>query len=210
MNFKKVYDSIILKAQNENRVKQSSIYYEAHHIIPECMGGKGDTTQWKWHPNIILLTAKEHFVCHRLLCKIYPSEDKLIYAFWQMSNQKNQYQLLRHVPSGKAYSEARELHSKVVSKRMINRIVSEETKSRQSAKLKGMPGKNKGKKLPPASEERKRKQSEVHKVPIMHVETGIVYESRMAAAKAANVCLTTISNRIKANVYQPLKKVANV
>ena len=209
MNYKKVYDNIILKAQRENRVKQSSIYYEAHHIVPECMGGEGKTTQWKNHPNIILLTAKEHFVCHRLLCKIHPTEDKLIYAFWRMSNQKNQHQKSRHTPSGRAYSEARELYSKVVSNAMKDRIVSKETRLKRSAATKGKPGKNKGKKLPYASEERKHKQSEAHKVPIIHMETKIIYESRVAAAEAANVCLTTISNRIKAKIYQPVKKVAS-
>lgn len=209
MNYKKVYDSIILKAQMESRVKQSNVYYEAHHIVPKCMGGKGKTTQWKKHPNIVLLTAKEHFICHRLLCKIYPTEDKLIYAFWKMSNQKNQYQNSRQTPSVRAYSEARKLYSKAISNLMKDRIVSKETRLKRSAAIKGRPGKNKGKKLPLASEERKNRQSEVHKVPIIHMETGIIYESRIAAAKAANVCPTTISNRIKANVYQQVKKVAS-
>ena len=39
MNYKKVYDALIIKAQNENRIKGQGIYYETHHIIPKCYGG---------------------------------------------------------------------------------------------------------------------------------------------------------------------------
>ena len=47
---------------------------ELHHIIPRCMGGTDDPI------NLIQLTAREHFLAHYLLTKIYPSEHKLVYA----------------------------------------------------------------------------------------------------------------------------------
>jgi hypothetical protein len=82
MDYKKIYDDLISKARSENRIKNAGTYYEAHHIIPKCLGGEGTVNQWKKHPNIILLTAKEHFVAHKLLCEIYPNEPKLISAYW--------------------------------------------------------------------------------------------------------------------------------
>jgi hypothetical protein len=88
MDHQGVYNQIINKARSENRIKGYT-YYEAHHIIPKCIGGDGSINQWKSHPNIILLTAREHFICHRLLCEIYPNEPKLWYALWLMSIGKN-------------------------------------------------------------------------------------------------------------------------
>lgn len=80
MNYQKIYYQLINRAKEENRVKSKKIYYEAHHIIPRCLGGEGLTTQWKTHNNIVLLTAKEHFIAHLLLCEIYQTNSKLKYA----------------------------------------------------------------------------------------------------------------------------------
>ena len=77
MNYQRIYDQIIEQAKSEKREKGKGVYYEAHHIVPKCMGGLGKTTQWSFHPNIILLKAKEHFICHRILCLLYPDNDKL-------------------------------------------------------------------------------------------------------------------------------------
>ena len=98
MNYKKIYNDIMEKSKSENRIKHNGIYYEAHHIIPKCLGGKGNCKQWETHPNIVLLTAKEHFIAHKLLCEIYPDNHKLIYAYWNFvngrndSNHKNKFQ----------------------------------------------------------------------------------------------------------------------
>jgi hypothetical protein len=51
-------------------------YTERHHIIPRSLGGKNNVD------NLANLTAKEHFICHRLLTKITEGEHKkkMIYA----------------------------------------------------------------------------------------------------------------------------------
>jgi len=74
MDYAKIYNQIIERAQKRNLEG----YVEKHHIIPKCIGGE-DTNE-----NIVKLTAREHFLCHRLLCKIYPKELKLWYALWLM------------------------------------------------------------------------------------------------------------------------------
>ena len=50
------------------------VYCEAHHIIPKCLGGSDDKT------NIILLTAREHYIAHLLLRRIYPGTYSLAFA----------------------------------------------------------------------------------------------------------------------------------
>lgn len=88
MDYQRIYDQIIDRAKNENRVYGKDVYYERHHILPKCLGGEGKTHQWRTHSNIVLLTAREHFICHQLLCNIYPNEPKLKFALWAMSNQR--------------------------------------------------------------------------------------------------------------------------
>lgn len=83
MNYSKLYDALIEKARSENREKlqkgdPSYRYYERHHVIPKCLGGT-----WSKN-NLVLLTAREHFLCHWILYKSTPSELKLAYAFSRM------------------------------------------------------------------------------------------------------------------------------
>ncbi len=65
MNYKRIYDSIIGRAQNRDKLVG---YKEKHHIIPRSLGGSDDKT------NMVDLTAREHFVCHYLLTKIFEKE----------------------------------------------------------------------------------------------------------------------------------------
>lgn len=80
MNHKQIYQNIINKSKLQCRSKKDS-YFEKHHIIPKTIGGDNSKE------NIVLLTAKEHFICHRLLCFIYPESKSLHFAFWAMCNQ---------------------------------------------------------------------------------------------------------------------------
>lgn len=53
-------------------------YFEKHHIIPKCVGGGDDDS------NLVRVTAREHYILHHLLTKIYPKNNKLQYALEQM------------------------------------------------------------------------------------------------------------------------------
>ena len=81
MNYQKIYNQIIERA----KTRQLEGYKENHHIIPKCIGGL-DIKE-----NLVELTAREHFLCHRLLCKIYPKESKLIWALWLMAIGKQKW-----------------------------------------------------------------------------------------------------------------------
>lgn len=107
------YHGIISKAKNENRVKLPKtdplyVYYESHHIIPESMGGVAK----------ILLTAKEHFICHWLLTKMCQEKDdrtKMLRAF-SMMTLKNKHQKKRNITSTQ-YKATRKARSEAM---MIN------------------------------------------------------------------------------------------
>lgn len=81
MNYTNIYEKIIEKAKSENRKLKCGIYYEKHHIKPKSLFK--DLT--KDPNNIVLLTAKEHFICHMLLEKIYDCY-QMKFAIWRMCN----------------------------------------------------------------------------------------------------------------------------
>jgi hypothetical protein len=126
MDYQRIYNQIIKNAKSENRIKGEGIYYEAHHIIPRCLGGEGSCKQIN-HPNIVLLTAREHFICHKLLVKMYPDELKLKWALYYMMRWKK-YNL-----SSREYSKLKEENSKL--RKQFRHT--EETKEKISNILKG-------------------------------------------------------------------------
>ena len=70
MNYALLYLSLIDRA----RSRSLSGYRERHHVKPRCLGGSDESE------NIVELTAREHFVAHQLLVRIFPGEPKLVYA----------------------------------------------------------------------------------------------------------------------------------
>lgn len=54
-DYKLEYEQLIQRAKDSNRTKKdSSVYYERHHILPKCMGGLNEDR------NYVLLTCKEY------------------------------------------------------------------------------------------------------------------------------------------------------
>jgi len=158
MNYQRIYNSLILRAQN----RQLNVYTEKHHIIPKCLGGN-DSKQ-----NLVNLTAEEHYVVHQLLIKIYPDHQGLLAAIIKMS--------------GKSV-ECRKCNNKLfgwLKRRMYNLRIgvprTEETKRKISESRKNQPPNHttphneitkqmislsrQGKGTAPKSEETKRKMSE--------------------------------------------------
>ena len=79
MNYEIIYQNIINKRKLEDT---PSGYTEVHHILPRSLGG-GDDKE-----NLVRLTAREHFICHYLLTKMYKKESeewyKMNHAFMMM------------------------------------------------------------------------------------------------------------------------------
>jgi len=129
MNYQRIYDAIcnrakseeIIRIQNKKKFKTNTStgrYYEGHHIVPVCIGGSGSSYQWT-HPNIVLLTPKEHYMAHRLLTYIYPGTPKLQYALWRMICLGSTVQD-RYIPSGRIYEHLRLSYIKVCKKEKAN------------------------------------------------------------------------------------------
>ncbi|MEA1973242.1 MAG: HNH endonuclease [Candidatus Cloacimonadota bacterium] len=115
-----VYIKIIEKSKMKNRIKLSKhnnnyVYYEEHHIVPRSI----DETLIHEKDNLVLLTAKEHFICHILIWKHFKKlknirfERKMSKAIRQLNN------------NGK-------YNSKIYEKLKMNLSHSEETKKKIS------------------------------------------------------------------------------
>jgi len=79
-------------------------YIEKHHIVPKSLGGTDDDD------NLVELTAKQHFICHLLLTKMFVPKTreyyKMIHAFCMMDWCKGNTNMLRY--TGRVYQKQRE------------------------------------------------------------------------------------------------------
>ena len=98
MNYEKIYKSLIAKRQ-QLILDKSKQYCEKHHILPKSLDGTDENS------NLILLTAREHYIAHRLLSKIMLSKYgnksqqyiKMICALLKMNDAKHQEFMTSHV-----------------------------------------------------------------------------------------------------------------
>ena len=63
MNYRKQYNQLIENSRQKNRQKGNGVYYEAHHWRPKSMYPQYIKCKW----NIVLLTAKEHFIAIKIM-----------------------------------------------------------------------------------------------------------------------------------------------
>lgn len=115
MNYNKIYQNIIDNAKKQNRVKNKLFLYESHHIIPKSIGGTNEKD------NLVLLTPKEHYICHRLLVEIHrgtENEHKMYYAMWCMINGLGNQK--RHATTSKIYDRLRNEMFNIIKVRVPN------------------------------------------------------------------------------------------
>jgi hypothetical protein len=84
MNYLKNYNLYIEYVKTLKRNKNDGVYYELHHILPKSLGGLN------LKENLVLLTAREHYLAHYLLWKIYKNKETA-YAFHNMNTLNNKY-----------------------------------------------------------------------------------------------------------------------
>lgn len=156
MNYQLIYERLMDSCKSRdwkaNRYRWGTVepkcYVEVHHIQPRSLGGTDH------QDNLVVLTAREHYIAHRLLHKIHKSR-KTAAALAAMSLSKNservynarQFSVLRQAASearkGKLTPEQLAKHREVHlgAKRPL------ETGRRISEAKKGTPSWSKGKKL---------------------------------------------------------------
>lgn len=141
MDYKKIYNDFMndrLDKKPERLIlKKNGEYFEGHHIIPKSKGGIGTSSRPKNNPNIVLLTAREHFLAHHLLWRIYRDRPSALAFHKMMSINSNQIRITTSI----GYEEAR------LAFRLTNignqygkgktRVVSEEQRKKQSIIMKG-------------------------------------------------------------------------
>lgn len=106
------YFHIIDKAKCEDRKRYpkkhpSYVYYESHHIIPKSFGGTEE----------VLLTAKEHFICHLLLIKM-TDHYKMKYALHMMTCKSYNQKQDRYRITASQYEYIRKQNSIASTQRM--------------------------------------------------------------------------------------------
>ena len=143
MDYKRIYDLIILHAQQEEperalAKKNKTAYFEHHHIVPRCMGGRGIKDNMVW------LTAREHFVCHHLLWKwasktitdesiivklgyafscmrrISEGQERIHYTSYQYEAMRVAHSIAASVTS---YGERNSFYGKHIPKKLVTRSV---------------------------------------------------------------------------------------
>jgi len=140
MDYQKHYNNLMnsrmLMKMNRHSERKNGIYYEGHHIIPISKGGKGVSSRGLNNTNIVYLTAREHFLAHWLLWRIYRDRSSALAFHKMMSINKNQVRVV----NSRGYEEAR------LAFRETNKgnkyglgktyVVSEEHKKKQSELMK--------------------------------------------------------------------------
>ena len=128
MNYQRIYDAIIERAKSRGLNKKLlDGYFEKHHIIPRCMNGTND------RDNLVLLTAREHYLCHWLLWKANKENRSLFYGYHKMAYSKTKDQMRNYKISSKQYEKLQLAHVEF----WHNKIVTEETRAKMSKAHKG-------------------------------------------------------------------------
>lgn len=112
MNYQKIYNQLVEKAKVRGLDKSKVPFYtEAHHIVPVCIGGSNEAS------NFVLFSGREHFIAHMLLWKAYPENVSLMRAAHIMSSRwTNDIAGNSHKGiNSKVYSKLREEYSQAVS-----------------------------------------------------------------------------------------------
>lgn len=115
MDYKAIYYKIIEKAKKETENGNRHVgYYEKHHIQPKALGGSNKKE------NLVRLTAREHFICHWLLVKMYDKgtteRNKMLCALWRMNHNGSKNHGVHYINSH-AYEALRIEFAKSVGER---------------------------------------------------------------------------------------------
>lgn len=138
MKYQSIYNNIISNALTQNRKKYKGVYFEKHHILPKCLNGTNDKN------NLILLTAKEHFIAHKLLTKIYPKSNGILFAYYAMVHFPSKYRKKELSLCSRDYEYAKECFGIACKSRKVwNKgktglyLCSKDTKKKLSIQSKG-------------------------------------------------------------------------
>jgi hypothetical protein len=124
MDYERIYDNLMVRASS--RVLDG--YVEKHHIIPRCVGGLDDNT------NYAILTPEEHYLAHLLLVKMprykgHSKYNKLVYAANMLTVGGSR--------NNKSYGWLKRKLGALVRENNLGRKQSEETIEKRVSKTRG-------------------------------------------------------------------------
>lgn len=141
MDYKHIYLEIIRRAKNEQIVGNRPLniyykrrdfkdeYFEFHHILPKSIFPKFKNIK----KNLVPLTAREHFICHKLLLKIYPGKS-MAFALIRLCFKRSDLKPI--VISAREYEQIRKNVSYYISESNKGKTLSNKTKLKISEILK--------------------------------------------------------------------------
>jgi hypothetical protein len=111
------YTTWYMAITDRARTRKLDGYTERHHVIPKSLNGTDDKT------NLVDLTAREHFICHWLLTKMYTGEakSKMIYALNGMKQNGKFTQRYETLITSRVYESLKKEFSIVHSATMKGR-----------------------------------------------------------------------------------------
>ena len=192
MNYKRIYNQIIERAKQRRKL---DCYVERHHIIPKCLGGTNDKN------NIVELTAREHYICHKILFKLNPEHCGLFFGWHRMAFSENQYQERKIYITSKEYEILR-TKSSFFQKEKAKKYWTVEKRKERSERNKGKGNPRYGVK---STNETRKKISQNHadfkneKHPRARkvIIEGNIYNTCKEAVEKFEVCNATVLFRIK-------------
>jgi len=123
------YYSLVYKAQNRGWTKQNTnVYLEKHHIVPKSLGGSNESH------NLVMFTAREHYVAHRLLTKMVTGKQKqkMCMALWCMVTA-NDCEKYNNITKSNLYEKIRSEYTSLVSgKNHFNYGIYRDEKAREN------------------------------------------------------------------------------
>jgi NUMOD3 motif len=131
-----IYFNIITSAHTRDTLTG---YTERHHIIPKSLGGTNKKD------NLVVLSAREHFICHWLLTKMVEGDDlrKMKHAIWRMLVQGRDFQI-RYKPNSHTYDSLRKkygsLRKGITTPDEVKQKISKANKGRLAGKNNPMYG----------------------------------------------------------------------
>lgn len=126
------YEQIVIRAQS--RILAKDVYVEKHHILPRSLGGDNSKT------NLVILTAREHFICHWLLTKMFKSgthRSKMFRALNFMRAKSTDQQRYSTAITSRVYEQIKPIISAQQRLLMTGRVPTEAHRKKMSASIKG-------------------------------------------------------------------------
>lgn len=163
--YKRWYEQLVLNAQT--RILSDNVYSELHHIIPRSVKGNNAKT------NLVKLTAREHFICHWLLVKMFTGSNraKMVYALRNMRAENKYHKRYSTKITARVYEHFKIEFTKYHKENMTGRRHSAESLLKMSKAQKGRTFTNEtklkmavaAKQKPPISNKTRQKLSEASK-----------------------------------------------